>query len=337
MRQHVRWMPRLAALWLVGVGAGLVVTGCGGDGSSSSLLPATETAGSSTPETTGNDGTGGGSTTSDETASGTTDTANNGGPTTGSTGTGTTTSAVLTQDEATAADASDQSGIATNGALEPVSYLTESEGGRSVTRAEGEYPVVSTERTEDGFVVTVDYGTTPVTAPGGREVSGVFTITRNRVARTGSVVFTDVTINGRAINGSTSLTNLEVNKDGVSSTLTYDLTIGGVGRSTGTSSIITERATRLVTITTGLYTITPEGGGNVYSVVPDNIVLDPVNNRNMVPESGTRTIRYDIVRTNITIPVIVVVTYTADSPSTGVVSVSTNNGEPTPHTLPRFL
>ncbi|MBC8137015.1 MAG: hypothetical protein H8F28_14130 [Fibrella sp.] len=346
MQQHVRWMPRLAALWLVGVGTGLVLTGCGGSNIDSSPRLGTETTGLAGPGTTVDNGANSGSTgttVTGEIVTGETktDTAGAGDSTTGSTGTGSTgtgseTPTVFTQDEATATVASDQSGVATNGALEQVSYLTESEGGRSVTRAEGEYPRVSVERTEEGVVVTVDYGTTPVTTPGGREVSGVFIITRNRIARTGTVVFTDVIINGRAISGSTSLTNLEVTRESVSSILTYDLTIGGVGRTAGTSTILTERSPRLITITTGLHTVTPEGGTNTYTVVPDNLVMDPVNNQNMIPESGTRTIRYEIARPNITIPVLVVVTYTAESPATGVVSVSTNSGEPVPYTLPRF-
>lgn len=351
MQQNVRWTPRVAALWLVGAGVGFAITGCGGSDNNSSPRPATETAGLNAPGDTVNsgpdsafpgttdgntapDGTTDGGSATGGTVPGTSDTGS--GSTPGNPGTGSETPVVITDDATVAANASDQSGVATNSALEQVSYLTESEGGRSVTRAEGEYPKVSSERTDEGFVVTVDYGTTPVTTVGGRVISGVFTITRNRIARTGTVLFTDVTINGRTYSGSTTMTNLEVTRDSVSSILTYDLTIGGVGRTAGTSSITTVRATRVVTITTGLHTVTPEDGGSTYTVVPENIVMDPVNNRNMVPESGTRTIRYEIVRGPVTVPVTVVVTYTAESPATGVVMVSTNGGEPVPHTLPRF-
>ncbi len=61
--------------------------------------------------------------------------------------------------------------IAVNAALGQTTYLTETEGGRPVTRVEGGYPKIKADRTDTGFVVTVDYGTTPVTTAGARSVA----------------------------------------------------------------------------------------------------------------------------------------------------------------------
>ncbi|MBC8143613.1 MAG: hypothetical protein H7Y38_19455 [Armatimonadetes bacterium] len=239
------------------------------------------------------------------------------------------------EDTEAVAQANEES-VTVNAALEQTTYLTETEGGRSVTRAEGEYPKISVDRTETGFVLTVDYGTTPVVTPNGNEITGVFTLTRSRVEKTGTLAFSNVTINGRSITGSVSLTRLEVSRESVSATRTYDITVGGVGRSVGSSDTVAERETRLFTVLTGSSVFTDAETGKSITTVPANLVINPTVNRNFVPQSGSRSITYPVTVGNRTVNVTAVATFSAQSPTTGIVSVSVNGATAQDYTLPRF-
>ena len=246
------------------------------------------------------------------------------------------TASALTIDN-TAATMNVDKGSNTNaGAIEPVSYLADSADSKAEPTRAATYPIITVTRTPTTRTVVVDYGTTPVTTHGGRMISGVVTLTRDITDKTGTIAWSNFTVNGRDITGSATTSNLSVSSTGVSGTLTFNITVSGVGNTAGSIDFVSVRATHELTTTTGSYTVTPAGGATAYTVVPSNIVRDPVTNGNFVPESGTKTITYTITKLGQTVTVTIVVTYTSASPVTGVVEVSVDGAAPVDETLPKF-
>jgi hypothetical protein len=250
-----------------------------------------------------------------------------------------TASSTLGAADTRAADVGGDAAGMVTAVLEPLADLEGAAEGRgaSVSRAEGARPTVNVTRPGDGtLAVTVDYGATPVQTPGGRSVSGSFVVSLNAAARTATITLHTLTVDGRAVSGAVTLSGVEFTRPGLRYTATLDLTFSGWGRIAGTLNIVRSGGTTTgFTIPAADLTVTPDGGP-AYDGALRDLAIDPAANGSFVPSAGTATVSYQTTVLGRTVTTTALITYSAQSPATGQVTLSLNGAPAVPYTLLRF-
>jgi hypothetical protein len=196
----------------------------------------------------------------------------------------------------------------------------------------GECPSVSLLMPDpQSLTVNLEFGIEGCSGPatGGYTVSGSVNITISRGTQAASVVFDDLALDNQAVTGSVTA-SLERSDDAVTLTGTCDIATAQVGSAEG--SITVEITTAgLITITTADATLST--GSATYDVALANVVLDPLNNGNFWPESGTAT--FEVPNDGPGPDTLtVVVTFSDQTPVDGTVQVTVEGAGPYTYQIP---
>jgi hypothetical protein len=199
----------------------------------------------------------------------------------------------------------------------------------------GDCPAVTLVSTgPQTLAMKLDFGATGCSsnATANQTVSGAVKISMTRGTRTASIEFEDLTVAGKAITGTVSVT-LDTLANGVRLAGTCDITTAQIGSASGSLTVeITKDG--LITLTTG--DVTVSDGTTSYAVALANLVCDPLNNGNFLPESGTATFEVpNEGRGPATLTV--VVTFTSQTPVHGTVPVSIAGSQPVAYQLPGVI
>ncbi|MBC8102024.1 MAG: hypothetical protein H7Z41_05490 [Cytophagales bacterium] len=221
----------------------------------------------------------------------------------------------------------------TTQALEPLGYLSEGDATRSRQSGSSRPQVTVTRGGGDGITVTIDFGT-GTTGAGGVTRSGSVSVNYNRTGRSGLVTFGSYTVNGQAVSGTLSLTQLTITSQDVSYIADADLAFPGVGTLQG--SLTCGLSGDGVALSTGSVTVTGEGQPPLSASV-SGLIVRPSASGNFVPNAGSVTVIYPY-----TLPLgaaataTIAITFTDQSPVSGAVQVSVNGGSQVLYTLPGF-
>ncbi len=196
----------------------------------------------------------------------------------------------------------------------------------------GECPAVSLLMPDpQSLRVNLEFGIEGCSGPatGGQTVSGSVSITISRGTKSASVAFDDLALDDQAVTGTITAT-LEKTDAAVSLTGTCDITTAQVGSATGTITVQITTA-GLITITTGDVTLSTSTA--TYAVALANVVLDPINNGNFWPESGTAT--FEVPNDGPGPDTLtVVVTFSSQTPVDGTVQVTVEGAGPYTYQIP---
>jgi len=174
--------------------------------------------------------------------------------------------------------------------------------------------------------VVLDYGATGASV-GGATFTGAETIVFDTAAHTGTVTFQNLAENGNPVTGTLALTNLQISAQGVSATVTNNLTLATLGTTTGDLALAfstdggeTIAATKL--------TLASANSGTVYTVGIGNVTINPKANGNFVPSTGTATIAYPSPdpTTGAASSTTLGLTFSGQSPVDGTTNLSVNGG-----------
>lgn len=198
----------------------------------------------------------------------------------------------------------------------------------------GQCPVVNAQLASGVLTVSADFGTTPCTSNYySSTVSGSASLTLNTVSKSLDVVFNDLDIGGDTTSGSGNWTLV---RNGTKRTLTgsVDLNTTNVGSASGNLDVQVDVTALTLKITQSNLLITDSTGAS-YSVSIDELVVDPLQSGNFVPNGGT--VSFEIPNTSPP-PAnsSVVITFTSSSPNTGVVAVSIDGAQAVNYKLPGF-
>lgn len=200
----------------------------------------------------------------------------------------------------------------------------------SAIGAFGTCPAVAFVASSETATAQFDFGSgCSVPTTGGHTISGAVTLTIARGSRSATLNFNQLTIDGNAITGTMNVT-VQAISGGVRLTGTCNLATATVGTING--SITIELTTNgLVTIGAG--SVTVSDGSTAHSVTLANLVLDPVNNGNFVPEAGTATFQVPDGGSGAA-TLTAVVTFDAQSPQDGTVQVKLGNAPAVEYQIP---
>lgn len=197
----------------------------------------------------------------------------------------------------------------------------------------GTCPIVNFMSTQDQAAVQLNYGLVGIGCVTGamadQTVAGTVDVIVNRAARTTAVnILHDVTIAGAMITAQINVTIADI-IDGVALNGTADLTTAGVGNFVGDITAWLER-TGLFRVPTADVDVTD--GTATLAVAFNSLVIDPVNNGNFIPESGTA--QFTVTEADGSPAATLLVTFTSQSPATGTVRVQVNGGTATSYQVP---
>jgi hypothetical protein len=183
-------------------------------------------------------------------------------------------------------------------------------------------PTLDMQPGDGSIIVTLDFGAgcTPQMYPdatfGGSITGAVFV-----VERTVELTFNGFRVNDDTFNGTLSASVVRL--DGrVTFEGELDLTIADLGSLTGSFNTGVDAATGEITVRTATLDLHRPSGPDVHTVV-DDLVMDPAEHGNFLPESGVAVLTYADVEGD---PVTVNVGFSETTPTNGTVTVSVNNG-----------
>ncbi len=196
----------------------------------------------------------------------------------------------------------------------------------------GECPSVSLLMPDpQSLTVNLEFGIEGCSGPatGGQTISGSVNITISRGTQSASVVFDDLALDDQAVTGTVTAT-LEKTDAAVTFTGTCDITTAQVGSTEGSITVAITTA-GLITITSADATLST--GTATYDVALANVVLDPLNNGNFWPESGTAT--FEVPNDGPGPDTLtVVVTFSEQTPVDGTVQVTVAGAGPYTYQIP---
>jgi hypothetical protein len=188
----------------------------------------------------------------------------------------------------------------------------------------GTCPRVTFVASATSAAIQIDFGTAGCSsdATAGATVAGSVGIIVNRTTRAAAVTLSNLSIGGASVTGSAELTVTNREAGGVTLAGSFDFAIADVGTATGDVTIDVD-SDGLMTINSDAVTLTMAGGAG-YVVTLADIVSDPQGNASFIPESGAVTFLLPGDGTGA--PTTIVVTFTAQSPTNGIVQVRVDNG-----------
>lgn len=194
-------------------------------------------------------------------------------------------------------------------------------------------PDVSFVRENGVTSITVDYGDDGCTNAyyGDSLVSGAVSVNFNRLEQTLSGVFDDFTIGHDVFAGS-----FDFNQDRDETgrrvlTGTVDIAVAGHGSTEGTLTMRVDVANVTLSIEDASLTLT-DADGVSYSVSVTDVVIDPIDNRSFVPESGTAEFEGPVAGSDEVI--VFIIEFTAQSPVDGTVLVTIGDAPPVEYQIP---
>jgi len=202
-------------------------------------------------------------------------------------------------------------------------------GGLSLIGLYGTCPQVSWVATAQTAVMTFNFGTAGCSsdATGGLTVAGRVDLNVTRATDTAAITFAEMTIDGVGVSGTASLT-VTGTVPNLTLTGTVDIEVDGVGAMAG--NVTVELSDDGITIPTGSLTL--DDGTDTFTVTLDDVVIQPQGDGNLIPNDGTATFGVPGDSGTVTL----VITFTADSPTDGVVEVSAGGAGAIEYTLPGF-
>jgi hypothetical protein len=190
----------------------------------------------------------------------------------------------------------------------------------------GSCPMATAGGGENGVVIILNYGDECTNDRyGSAKLSGTATVTV--LGQIWGAVVPDFTIDGTTIVGGANCNRLADREAGATLQGNITFTSEGIGQGLGPATVSFDLDTSVITIseaeitlknTTGV-TDTPDTIR--YDVIFDNVVIDPVGNGNFTPQSGN--VSFVGPGDSGTI----VVTYSSESPDSGVVEVTVGDAE----------
>lgn len=183
-------------------------------------------------------------------------------------------------------------------------------------------PTLDMQPGEGSIIVTLDFGTNctphmyPDTTFGGSISGPVFV-----VERTVELTFNNFRVNDQTFNGTLSAAVVRL-EGRVTFEGELDLSIANLGSLTGTFNTVVDGATGEITVRTAMLDLHRPSGPDVNTVV-DDLVMDPAEHGNFLPESGVAVVTYFDEEGD---PVTANVGFSEASPTDGTVTVSVNNG-----------
>ncbi|MFH0981155.1 MAG: hypothetical protein V2A79_06425 [Planctomycetota bacterium] len=199
----------------------------------------------------------------------------------------------------------------------------------------GTCPVITF--THEGSVTTVvfDFGEGCLNELyGDVPYAGTITGTFNTDTREATLVLDEFAIDGQSISGSVTLARTADPDDGNTWVGTVDLTSTETGSVEGTAVVSFDLDTGIITIPEATMTIT-DPSDTAYEVSVADLVFDPADNGNYVPESGTLSFEMPNEEGGPD-TVTVVITFDSQSPVDGTVQVEVGGAPPVEYTLPGF-
>ena len=175
-------------------------------------------------------------------------------------------------------------------------------------------PAITAELQASVIEMSIDFGEACTNGwLGGRSASGAITATFNIAARVITLEFDNVSIDDRGVDGRAALERRDDLTTGATSLEgTIDITTAQVGSVEGDATISFDRDTGVITVSYATLTLTG-ADGTEYTVTLEDIVVDPVENGNFVPEAGTAEIAMSPR---------IVITFDDESPVDGTVDVT---------------
>ncbi len=193
----------------------------------------------------------------------------------------------------------------------------------------GDCPAVVFLTNSSFAIIQINFGTgCSGTATGGQTVSGEVNISVTRATRSATIQFNNLTIDGKTISGSLTVT-IQAAASGVSLTGSCNITITGVGTITGQFTL-TISSTGQISLTAPALSL--NDGTATYAVALANVSANPAGNNSFVPSSGTAT--FALANATTGTADTVVVTFTSQTPASGTVQVSVNGGAPVNYQVP---
>lgn len=181
-------------------------------------------------------------------------------------------------------------------------------------------PTVTADVLNSVISVTVDFppGCTNDYFGDDIELSGGVTITMNLAELSLEITFDDFTSDDQTVAGTL---DMQLTRDGFRRTLTgnIDIATTGVGSADGTLEIDYDSAQGRITIIEASLALTDTDEVE-YSVDAEGLVIQPFDNGNLVPQAGSATFVVPGAGAGDD-PVTIVITFTADSPVDGTVTV----------------
>jgi hypothetical protein len=179
-------------------------------------------------------------------------------------------------------------------------------------------PIVTVGKATNELTIAVNYGT-GVTGPNGNVTAGLVTISIDTANNSGTITFTNFTVNDQTITGTVTLSSLSYNANGASADIAENLTISSFGTVVGTAYVSYQAQLQTFTISTASFTVTPLAGGT-YAVSLSDVVIPPSVNGSTLPSAGTMAITY--IPSGSTIPTTLTITFSSQTPIDRVVKVS---------------
>lgn len=202
---------------------------------------------------------------------------------------------------------------------------------RAIPSATGGCPQVSVAHNGTGASVTVDYGAAGCTGgpQGNVTYTGAVIGTVDTAAHTATVAFDHLTVDGDPVNGTISLSAIQLTPEATSARTDMDLTVGSVGHITGNSAFSLAQGGALTISSTDL-ALTPNSGP-AETVSLSHVVVNPQANGNFAPQSGTAVVTYaDGPGGQTTL----LVTFGPQTPKDGTVTVSVDGSPPITYQAP---
>jgi len=195
-------------------------------------------------------------------------------------------------------------------------------------------PIVELSLQESALTLALNYGEGCTTAIQGHAfISGLLAISGDAVARSLNLVYDDLTINDRSVDGEIDLT-FAPSPDGTLVVADIDVNASDHGTVTGNASMQVNFTTGQLTMTEGeLSFLNLEN--EVSTAVAAGLFYDPIAYGNLIPAAGTITFE---VLNDVTRPaddtVIILVTFDANSPVSRTVQVMVGEIDAGEVTLP---
>lgn len=207
----------------------------------------------------------------------------------------------------------------------PESYPTDS-------ASFGTCPVVSASRDGTTWTIGLDYGDGCTNEYyGDATVSGQVTAVVDAEALTVEITFEAFSVDESTVDGTLSATLLSRPSDQLPFAIeaSVDLETDN-GLIVGTVTVFISSSDGEITLTDGQFTLV-DNDDTAYVVSVDELVIDPQEHGNLIPEEGTAS--FELATGVGDLTVLVTITFTEESPSTGVVLVTVGDAEPVEYTL----
>lgn len=169
----------------------------------------------------------------------------------------------------------------------------------------------------------------------GSTISGAVSVAFDLNTESFTITFTDFTVDGHATNGTMSLQRSTDQNQRRTWIGTMDIATSGIGSAQGDLTLQIDAVRQTIMIDTASLAL-DDGAGASYSIAIDGLLIEPVLNQNFVPDAGTVTFDAPNTAPGGPATITIVVTFDANSPVDGTVSVKVGDSPAVDYTLLGF-